>query len=222
MAGRSPHIMVIDPGVKSPEIDTFNNIASMAPIACSYHLPALFGFESFPEDLTLVRAIIVLGSASSVHDRLPWQIQLEQWVQTAIDQDIPVLGCCYGHQMLAYMYGGDINFIKPDREKLKGVRRVQLLKNPVWPAGDRRMIVTHCETVTRLPAEMRTIAQSDEIAIDGLMHENKPVFGFQSHPEATKMFLKGHEMLDDQALHVLPDGHEIIRRFVHMAVGKST
>jgi GMP synthase (glutamine-hydrolysing) len=217
----SPQIMVIDPGVKTPELDTFNNIASMVPVSCGYHLPAMFGFGSFPDQYSEVRAVIILGSASSVHERLPWQVELENRVRRMIDMNIPVLGCCYGHQMLAYMYGGDVAYVKQEQIKLKGVRSVEVLQNPVWNKGVRKMIVTHNEHVTRLPQDFTVIATSREVPIDGLMHKTKRIFGFQSHPEATKNFLEGHEMLDAQSLGALGDGHSIIRDFVNMAIGKS-
>ena len=216
-----PHLMVIDPGVHTPEIDTFNLIAAFSPIPCTYHLPALFGFASFPQDFTYVQGIIVLGSAASVHDRLPWQAALEEWLRPAIDSDMPVLGCCYGHQMLAYMFGGDVGFIKETREKLKGVRRVNVVKNRLWNSGERRLIVTHAEAVLQLPAEFELLASSEDITIDGLIHRSKPVFGFQSHPEATKVFLAGHEMLDEKTLSVLSDGHALLREFVHMVAQRS-
>lgn len=222
MLARHPQVMVIDPGVKTPEIDTFNNIAAIVPVSCGYHLPAMYGFDSFPEDTQSIKAVIILGSASSVHDRHPWQIELEDRVRKLINANIPVLGCCYGHQMLAYMYGGQVGYIYPDQTKLKGVRQIELQANPVWNKGVRRVIVTHNEHVTQLPSDFVVIASSIDVPIDGFMHKNRPIFGFQSHPEATKSFLKGHEMLDSQAIEVLSEGHELIRAFVHMAVGKST
>jgi GMP synthase (glutamine-hydrolysing) len=215
----SPHIMVIDPGVHTPEIDTFNLIASLSPIPCHYHLPAMFGFESFPDKLDHVRGIIILGSAASVHDNLPWQRPLETWLQPAIELGIPILGCCYGHQMLAHMFGGAVEYISPERTKLKGVRLVRIMNNAVWPVGQRRLVVTHAEAVTRLPDCLRVLAKSDEIEIDGFMHENKPIFGLQSHPEATRIFLDGHEIPVALGVDPLSDGQELIRVFVHTAVG---
>jgi GMP synthase-like glutamine amidotransferase len=215
----NPHIMVIDPGVKTPEIDTYNNIAKISPVACTYHLPALFGFDSFPEDPRQTRAIIILGSLASVFDRLPWQQQLEHWTRKAIDAGVPILGCCYGHQMLGWMHGATLGYVREDRAKLQGARSVTIAPNPIWTPGPRDLIVTHCEMVTGLPREMRPLASSPEVAVDGLMLENKPVFGFQSHPEATFQFLKDREMHTPQAVNVLGQGHQLIAAFVHMAVG---
>ncbi len=217
------YIMVIDPGLHTPEVDTFNLIASMSPIPCHYHLPALSGvlngFDSFPESFANVCAIIILGSASSVHDNLPWQRPLEQWLRPAIDLGIPMLGGCYGHQMLVHMLGGKVEYHSPAHTKLKGIRCVEILENKLWPRGKRNLIVTHSEIVTQLPNTLRVIAKSNEIAIDGFSHKNKPIFGLQAHPEATKIFLKGHEIHVPQEVDALLGGQELLRMFVHMAVG---
>jgi GMP synthase-like glutamine amidotransferase len=217
---RQPRLMVVDPGVKTPELDTFNNIAAMVPVACSYHLPALFGFDSFPADIRDICAVIVLGSASSVHERAPWQIQLEDWIRLIVEQGTPVLGCCYGHQMLAYMYGGQVAYVYPNQVKLQGIREVDILENPLWDKGPRQLIVTHNEQVIHLPADFQVIATSQDVGIDGFMHKTKPIFGFQAHPEATKSFVESRQMPVEQAIGVISEGHDIIRRFVHMAIDK--
>ena len=214
-----PHIIVIDPGVHTPEVDTFNLIADMSPLPCHYHLPALIGLDSLPESFAQVRGIIILGSASSVHDHLPWQRPLEEWLRPAIEIGIPMLGCCYGHQMLVHMLGGTVEYLTPEHTKLKGVRRVEMLENTLWPAGERNLVVTHSEVVTHLPNTLRVIAKSNEIAIDGFTHKNKPIFGLQSHPEATRLFLKGHQILEPHGVDALSDGQELLRSFVYMAVG---
>jgi GMP synthase (glutamine-hydrolysing) len=214
--------MVIDPGVHTPEIDTFNHIAGLSPIPCSYHLPAMHGFHTFLNDTAPIRGVIILGSAASVHDRLPWQSTLEAWLMPLIDRGVPVLGCCYGHQMLAYMFGGEIGFVREDQTKLKGVRRVEILHNDLWNTGERSLIVTHAEMVQKLPECMRVMARSQEIAIDGFIHKTKPLFGFQAHPEATEVFLRGHEMHDSHAVAVMSEGRELMRAFVHMAASRAS
>ena len=150
-----PHIVVIDPGVRTPEIDTFNHLNSIAPLPCTYHLPAMFSFSTLPDNLNLVRAVIVMGSAASVNDDFPWQRPLEAWVKRACEATIPVLGLCYGHQMLAHMFGGRVEFMYEDRAKLKGLREIQLLENPVWISTKAKLVVTHAEAVVALPECMK-------------------------------------------------------------------
>lgn len=209
-------LVVIDPGVHTPEIDTFNLISVLSPIRCTYHLPAMFGFATLPANLSAVAGVIILGSAASVYDNLPWQRPLEAFVTTVVDKGIPVLGCCYGLQILAYMFGGRVGYVKESKEKLKGVRRINIVDNPIWSAGERDVIVTHSEMVTELPKDFEILATSGDVRVEGMQHRRQAIFGFQCHPEATRLFLVGHEMLTDKTELSLPDGHHILERFVHM------
>lgn len=210
-------LVVIDPGVHTPEIDTFNLISVLSPIRCTYHLPAMFGFSTLPDNLSAVAGVIILGSAASVYDNLPWQRPLEAFVTTVVDRGIPVLGCCYGLQMLAYMYGGKVGYVRESREKLKGVRRINIVNNPIWSVGERDVIVTHSEMVTELPKDFEVLATSPEVRVEAMQHMRQPIYGFQCHPEATRLFLVGHEMHNDKTELSLPAGRHILERFVHMA-----
>lgn len=215
-------LVVIDPGVHTPEIDTFNLISSLSPIPCTYHLPAMFGFATLPDNLSAVAGVIVLGSAASVYDNLPWQRPLEAFVASVIDRGIPVLGCCYGLQMLAYMFGGRVGYVREAKDKLKGVRRISILNNSVWSAGEREVIVTHSEMVTELPKDFAILATSSEVRVEAMRHRRQSIFGFQCHPEATRLFLVGHEMLSDKTELSLQEGRYILERFVHMVAETSS
>ena len=69
------HLMVIDPGVLTPSIESFNRISKVTPLNVSYHLPALFGPKSLQKATkdNNISGIIILGSASSVNDSTNWQ-----------------------------------------------------------------------------------------------------------------------------------------------------
>ena len=67
------HLMVIDPAVVKPAIESFNRIANIAPYPVTYHLPALYGTKSLGMYNSNVMGIIVLGSAASVNDDNKWQ-----------------------------------------------------------------------------------------------------------------------------------------------------
>jgi GMP synthase-like glutamine amidotransferase len=122
--------------------------------------------------------------------------------------------------MLAFMYSAKVGYVQTSKEKLKGMRRVKILDNPVWATSDRSVIVTHAEMLTEIPAEFSLLATSDQVPIEGIYHMKKPVFGFQFHPEATQVFLAGHDMHNEMTESSLSDGHEILARFVHMAAAE--
>ena len=218
MSGISvPHIVVIDPAVISPELDTFNHMCGMSKLPMSFHLPGLFGFQSFPVSDDLIKGVIVLGSASSVYDGLPWQRPLEAWLRPLCEKGIPVFGCCYGHQMIAHMFGGEITFARPDRAKLVGVRRIRLNLGQFSLIGERDFIVTHNAIVTKVPREFEIIASSAEIEVEGLKHKDKPIFSLQAHPEATVDFLRSRGLIEHRALQALLSGHEVIQFFLDYA-----
>ena len=52
--------------------------------------------------------MIVTGSRSSVYWDEPWIPPLKGWVGDAIERDVPFLGVCYGHQLLADVLGGTV------------------------------------------------------------------------------------------------------------------
>ena len=102
---RPYHVVVIDPAMRVPELDCFNQIARSAKCWTSYHLPALHGFDSL-EQLANERidGVVILRSGASVYDNLPWQAPLLEWVRTQALDGIPTLGLCYGHQMIAHAF----------------------------------------------------------------------------------------------------------------------
>lgn len=188
-----PHLLIIDPAVRTAETECFNRMALAAPLPLTYHLPCMYGLQSLlAEDMATVRGLVILGSASSVTDRAPWQLALESWLRPHLERGLPTLGLCYGHQMLAHMYGGQVAYVTPERTKLRGLRRVKVAATAAWPASEGALAVSHNEAVTQAPRDMRVLATSAEIAIDGLAHRTLPIWSLQPHPEATPEFLTNH------------------------------
>jgi GMP synthase-like glutamine amidotransferase len=94
--------------------------------------------------------------------------------------------------MLAYLYGGKVDFMFSDKRKLQGFRKIKLNPNPIWKNKETegRVYVSHREAVVECPPSMQVLASSPEVAIDGLFHKTLPICSFQSHPESTPLFLK--------------------------------
>lgn len=227
---RSPFVMVIDPALRRPELDAFNTIAQYSPLPLSYHLPVMFGFDSFQAvDAQFLRGIIVLGSGASVNDRSPWQQQLESWLRPHLERGLPTLGICYGHQMLAHMFGGKVRWIYPDGSKYLQLRQITLTSAlpahapQAWAGQTGKVVVSHQEHVAVVPSCMRVLASSTEVDCDGLLHESLPIFSFQPHPEAVLATARGF------GLHLKPElgpelsfGHGLVRTFLQLAAGKNT
>ena len=208
-----PHIVVIDPGLRHPELDSLNRLSLAAKLPVSYHLPAMFGLGSLSlEDMTQVRGLVIFGSASSVNDRFPWQIDLENFLRPHIASGIPTLGLCYGHQMLAYMFGGRIDFAWEDRHKAVGQRVIELSDGLIWSKSKGPVVVSHCEAVVDVPKDFEVVGSSSEVQVEALRHRSLPLWSFQSHPEATKRFLlsQGVELTTES----LKFGHQLVQGFL--------
>ncbi len=181
-------LLVIDPSTNYPEIEAFNCIAKASIVPVSYHLPAMFGPSSMQAESENALGIIVMGSATSVHENPDWMNAISNVVTRSIDNKIPVLGICFGHQLLAHMYGGMVDFLW-EKEKKRGQRIVHLRSNRLWGAPQSGpMLYSHNEGVVSCPAEFEITASSDMVSMDGIAHKTKPIWGFQPHIEASSVF----------------------------------
>lgn len=63
-----------------------------------------------------VAGAVITGSAAMVTDRADWSERSAAWIRTALDQDVPLFGVCYGHQLMAHALGGTVGWLPCGRE----------------------------------------------------------------------------------------------------------
>lgn len=211
-----PHVVVIDPALKRPELEALATISALSSLPVSYHLPALYGMDSLtPISKDSCAGLIVLGSLASVNEALDWQTQLSKWLKPKMDSAVPTLGICYGHQLIATLFGARVGFVSPLKKRLQGVRKLVLDANALWggQATQGWVCVSHEETVLGVPLGMESIGHSEEIIHDALTHLTLPIWTFQSHPEATPAFfqLRGLPM---PSVNPFSFGHDLLKRFL--------
>ncbi len=217
------HVAVLDPGTRIPELDSFNRMARTSPIPLTYHLPALHGMDSVLRAEEGLVGVVVLGSGASVHDDLAWQDALSDWLKPRLLAGLPVLGLCYGHQLLAHLLGGEVGFVSPDQEKLRGVRAVSVPPDPLWGAGgEGLLVVSHRECVTRAPDSVIVRAATAACSVEAFAHRSLPIRGFQAHPEATTAFTTGNAILFDEDPAVLSFGHGLVDSFLRRVQALAT
>jgi GMP synthase-like glutamine amidotransferase len=138
--------------------------------------------------------VILLGSAASVYDaQHAWLPRLSAWIRPLLNGErrIPLLGICFGHQLIAQLARGRVDFVDADRSKVLGVEQTRLEGGRLLPGEHAlRVVVSHREEVKQAPPDYRITARRDRSRIDGLEHRTLPVFSFQFHPEAREEFVR--------------------------------
>lgn len=97
--------------------------------------------------------------------------------------DLPLLGLCYGHQLIAHVAGG---MVKPAEKKEFGTACATVEK----PLGvlkglskKERVWMSHGDTVYSLPDEYETLAHTENCPVAAFRHKSLPIYGLQWHPE---------------------------------------
>jgi len=125
-------------------------------------------------------AVVVTGSRSSVYWDEPWIGPLGDRVAAAVTADVPVLGVCYGHQVLADVLGGTVADMG---EYELGYREVhQVIADPLFDGVPDPALVfeTHSDVVTELPPGATLLAEN-EVGIQAFRQGT--AWGVQFHPE---------------------------------------
>ena len=167
--------------------------ADLAEFAVQDAVPETFDFD----------AAVVTGSRASVYWDESWIVPLLDWVAEAADRGMPMLGICYGHQVLAAALGGTVEDMG---EYEIGYRDVDHEGGPLLDGIDTPMTVftTHSDAVTELPPEAKTFA-TNEYGIHGFRVGH--AFGVQFHPEydmeTAEAVTRGKDLPDERIQSVL-------------------
>jgi len=137
--------------------------------------------------------IVLLGSGASVHEDLPWLRELSGWLRPVLNgtRELPVLGICFGHQLIAHLGGAEVGDLREDGSKDLGARETRVDGWTLLPGcHDLKVIVSHREEVKTVPDDYRVVARRPGVRIDGLEHRRLPITTFQFHPEARDEFAR--------------------------------
>jgi GMP synthase (glutamine-hydrolysing) len=109
---------------------------------------------------------------------------------------VPLLGICYGHQLIARLFHGNVQSV-PSKEY--GETRIQIIeKSILFQDMEKEQIVwmSHGDSVMHLPKEFITTATSNHKGITAFENPGKNIFGIQFHPEVTHT-INGVQILDN-------------------------
>lgn len=129
--------------------------------------------------------LIISGSAFSVYDRAPWSERASTWIKGHVQAETPILGVCYGHQLLAQQRGASVALSPGGREI--GVCPIQRTQtDPIFDGldDDFSVIQTHSDAVLSPVEGAEIIAQSPQ-ASNQAMRIGPNIRTLQWHPEMT-------------------------------------
>lgn len=132
------------------------------------------------------RGAIITGSPAMVTDALPWSEQAAAWLRDAADAGLPLFGACYGHQLMAYAFGGEVGYHPQgmeigtlEIELLPGAQDDPLLRH--YPPRFYANLI-HAQSVLRVPEGATVLARSAHDAHQ-IIRYRPHVFSTQFHPE---------------------------------------
>ena len=214
-----PHWIRVAAGLRADEAVVVNVEAGEA-------LPSREGFAG----------TIVTGSGAMVTDRHDWSERSAAWLHDAAHAGMPLLGICYGHQLLAHALGGEVGDHPQGREM--GTVDLELQPpaehDPLFSVLPNQFHAqaTHLQTVLRAPEGAAVLARSVHDACHAFRWGDR-AWGVQFHPEFSATHMLGYVQARHVALQregqcpktiagnvrATPQARRVLSRFVHHARG---
>ncbi len=149
------------------------------------------------------KGVILSGGPASVHESFSPTIS-----QAVFELGVPVLGICYGQQLMCQLLGGTVE--KSDHREfgraMVDVAAASPLLSGVWEAGKNYQVwMSHGDRVSALPEGFNVIAHTPSAPFAAIANESKRFYGLQFHPEV---------------VHTL-EGSKLLKNFTHGICGCS-
>lgn len=145
-----------------------------------------------PLSLSGVRGVVITGSAAGVNDGLAWVGRLVEWVRRLLEQRVPLLGVCFGHQVLAEALAGpgavrraplpEVGWFDIERQTPSaGPDSDPLLQG--FPPRFRTFLSHFDEVRPEILPRVYSLARSARCPVQALRVPQRPAWGVQFHAE---------------------------------------
>jgi len=132
---------------------------------------------------TEIKGIILSGGRGNPFEPL----NLTSNYVALMNFDVPIIGFCLGHEIIAAAYRGRIKRL-PDYHGKKELVTITDMSDPIFEGLQSNEVVLqkkHSFHVPEIPPDFISLATSDTTKTEIIKHKTKPIYGFQSHPEAS-------------------------------------
>jgi GMP synthase (glutamine-hydrolysing) len=154
--------------------------------------------DTSADQLAGIGGIIISGGPRSVTEAGSPRVH-----QSILSMGVPILGICYGHQLLAASMPGGV--VKPSYSREYGLAKLKftrLKSSPTRPSSptvtsspaselfegvpdNSQVWVSHGDSVEKLPDCFEVLGATDDCAVAAMVHPSKNIYGVQFHPEVT-------------------------------------
>ncbi len=147
--------------------------------------------------------VVITGSHAMVTDNLPWSVALAAWLPEVVARGIPLLGVCYGHQLLAAALGGRVDY-HPQGPEI-GTVTIDLLpeagNDPLFAGLPATFPVQafHSQSVLSLPPGATLLARNN-FEPHHAFRIGACAWGVQFHPEYTQAIMTAEIAADTEHL----------------------
>jgi len=165
------------------------------------------GAEAVPADWSAASAkkfdscdgVVLSGSPAMMTDPKTYP-KFRPELDAILDSDVPILGVCFGHQLVAHAFGAEV--VKDTRHVLEMVKTTVLAEDPLFDGLRKSLMLleSRYEVVKSLPEGFELLASSATSRIAAMKHPRRPLYGVQFHPER---FTREH-----------PEGDRVVGNFI--------
>jgi GMP synthase-like glutamine amidotransferase len=184
-----PRVTIIETGLVSPKNrelhgsypQMFEHLIGAADATVTFNTVSIPAGEPLPA-IEGLEAILITGSSAGVYDAFDWIAPLEGFVRMAHDKKVPMVGVCFGHQLIAQALGGTVR--KSEKGWGLGRHVYDVAPGNGLVEGARiALACSHQDQVITPPAGARIILSSDFTPHAGLLYAGGTTLSVQPHPE---------------------------------------
>lgn len=162
----------------------FQRMFEEAGTVFDYETVPVYDGAPFP-DVTALDGVVITGSAAGVYDtHYAWMDPLRTFIREAYQAKTPMLGVCFGHQIMADALGGDVR--KSEKGWGLGRHTYDVTARPAFlrtEAPALRIACSHQDQVITPPTEAEVFLASSFTPNAGLVYCNGAAISLQPHPE---------------------------------------